>query len=394
MSTEVRTSNQSRASTKIVIGFVLLVALAWVGKWAYTRYSIGNKTFPPLAPGRVNLVGVDTSKGGYRIVVANGIAQLVISTQEEGLHEAGSDNSDSDTGSDDSSKKKRIPLKEMIQALEGNSAAIDPFVRKLNDITDEDLPSVVVNWTADDIRKAISKPGDPALRAKLEKDLNVHLDGTPLKEFYPRNFQRGIVILLPASLSVPTAQGRRVITGQVQFPFESLLMKALEERVQDIANLTDQSLAGYYGEVSQTFLKDPMKRENLAEVLDNAISERHTQQLTALPQKMMESIEILANESLITHASYSPEDTPKGKVFNMNVDLVPEGRDRLWKYSTGASKVGSQLLLVVNGVAIAAPKIGTELAQTNLTISNLPDESLVREAVDGINSVKGNSNTQ
>lgn len=393
MSTQVRTSNQSRASTKIVIGFVLLVALAWAGKWAYTNYSLKNKKFGPLAPGKVNLVGVDTTKGGYRIVVANGMAQLVMGAQDE-MKEAGSEGNDSDSGSDDPSKKKRIPLKEMIQTLEGNSAAIDPFVRKLNDITDDELPSVVVNWPAEDIRKAIATPGDPKLRAKLEKDLNVHLDGTPLKEFYPKNFQQGIIILLPASLTVPTSTGQRTITGTVQFPFTSMLMKALEQRVQDISNLTNQSLAGYYGEVSQVYLKEPLKRENLVEVLGDVISDKHVKQLTALPQRMMESIQVLANESLITRASYTPEDTPKGKVFNMNIDLTNEGRDRLWKYSTGASKVGSQLLLVVNGVAIAAPKIGTELAQTNLTISGLPDESLVKEAANGINSAKGNSNTQ
>src|SRR5207253_11132494 len=119
MSTQVRTSNQSRASTKIVIGFVLLVALAWIGKWAYTHYSLKNKNFAPLAPGRVNLVGVNTSKGGYRILVANGMAQLVMGTQEE-MKEAGADSSDSDSGGNDPSKKKRIPLKEMLQTLDGS----------------------------------------------------------------------------------------------------------------------------------------------------------------------------------------------------------------------------------------------------------------------------------
>jgi hypothetical protein len=48
---------------------------------------------------------------------------------------------------------------------------------------------------------------------------------------------------------------------------------------------------------------------------------------------------------------------------------------------------------VVDGVAVAAPRVGTELAQTHLTISNLPDERIVKDAVDKINSV-GNSSKQ
>jgi hypothetical protein len=70
-------------------------------------------------------------------------------------------------------------------------------------------------------------------------------------------------------------------------------------------------------------------------------------------------------------------------MHDLTVKLTPEGRDRLWQYSRG--RVNSQLLLIVNGIAIAAPRIQHELAQGELTITQMPDEVLVRDAVEIIN---------
>src|SRR6185436_14820256 len=77
MSTQVRTSNQSRASTKIVIGFIVLLGLGYLAKTLLDRQALSGFVAIPIAPGTVNLVGVDTRKGGYHIVVANTLAQLV-----------------------------------------------------------------------------------------------------------------------------------------------------------------------------------------------------------------------------------------------------------------------------------------------------------------------------
>lgn len=382
MSTEVRTSNQSRASTKIVLAFVALVAVAWFGKWLYTRQALANKVFPPLAPGVVNLVGVDTQKGNYRIIVANEVAQLVQSNNTDFKAD------DTQNESDDSgAQKKRIPVREMLRAISGEPAAVDRFVRVLNDMRDDDLPSVPVYWSAADIKKAVD--GDPVLKDKLEKDLNTRLDGTPLPTFRPSTFQRGIVIKLPVTLQAPTVSGRMPVTGEVQFPYKSLLMASLEKRVEEEPNLTATSLAGFYGEVAKRYVDDPARREKVGEVLKDTISEGNVQKLSRLPQQVMDSVTVLTNETQITKATYSSEDAPGGKLFNMRIDLTNEGRDRLWKFSR--DNLNTQILLVVNGIPIAAPRIKTELAQTNLTISNLPDETLVREATDLINKAKGNT---
>ena len=70
-------------------------------------------------------------------------------------------------------------------------------------------------------------------------------------------------------------------------------------------------------------------------------------------------------------------------MFDLSVDVSDEGRRRLWKYSK--ERVGTQLLLVADGIPIAAPRIQHELAQDSLTITQMEDEVLVRDAVEMLN---------
>ncbi|MEA2554280.1 MAG: hypothetical protein QOJ65_2456 [Fimbriimonadaceae bacterium] len=386
MSTNVRTSNQSRASTKLAIGFVLLVGLGFAGKALYERMTIGTKSYAPLSPGKLNIVGVDTRKGGYRIIVANGIAQLIqMSDEQFNASEANPDNPESSSG--DPSKKKRIPLKELLDTMQGKSESVGRFVAVLNDMKEDDLPSVKVFWTKDEVQKAIK--GDAALKSKLERDLNTRLDGMPLAEFRPSTFDRGIVLKVPITLRVTGPDGQKSVTGDLLVPFQSQLMRSLYQRVMEV-NLDRTKLAGYYAEEAQKLIEDPTKKQNVAEALENILSEENVRTLTALPQNVLSSVKVLANDSLITKASYTPEDTPKGQVYDMKIRLTDEGRDRLYQYSK--DNVKTQLLLVMNGIAIAAPTVGNKLAETELTISNLPDETLVRDATNIINSTQGAKN--
>jgi hypothetical protein len=378
MSTQVRTSNQSRASTKIVIGFVVLIAAAYFGYnyWAGTQ--LNGIHFPPLTPGKVNLVGVNTSKGGYHIVVANGLAQLVQSP----LGAFGPGNSDPGQADTDDSgaDKKRVPLKELIQTLQGKSSSAGRFVGVLNDMNENDVPANAVPWSSADVQKAVS--GNAALKDKLERDLNTHLDGTPLAEFRPSTFQNGIVIHLPVTLNVTVESGTKPVTGDLLFPFQSALMKTLEVRVKE-EGIDEHKLAGFYGEVGQSYIDNPSHRQDVGKALSQIISADNVKSLTTLPQTVLDSVQILANDSLITHASYTSKDADKGKLYDMSIDLTDEGRKRLWQYSR--NHVKDQLLLVVDGVAVAAPVVGTELAQRNLSISNMPDESIVEDATNKIN---------
>ena len=55
MSTQIRTSNQSRASTKIAIGFVVLLALGFGAKAWWENRSIGDSVITPIPPSTANL---------------------------------------------------------------------------------------------------------------------------------------------------------------------------------------------------------------------------------------------------------------------------------------------------------------------------------------------------
>jgi preprotein translocase subunit SecD len=70
-------------------------------------------------------------------------------------------------------------------------------------------------------------------------------------------------------------------------------------------------------------------------------------------------------------------------LHDLTINMTEEGRRRLWQYSK--SRVGTQLLLIADGIAIAAPRIQHELAQGNLTITQMRDEVLLRDATDMLN---------
>jgi len=272
----------------------------------------------------------------------------------------------------------------MIQTLQEKSAAVGPFVSILNDMKQEDVNDKAKDWSKADIEKALA--GDKSLKDKLQADLNTNLDGSPLAQFDPKTFQTGITIHLPVTMTIPSPTGDKQVTGDLLFPFQTRLMLALEQRVATESNLYDNKvLAGYYAEVAKPFMTDPKQRQNVAEALKQIISQANVDGMTELPQKVLGSLQILANDQLIKHALYTTEDTPKGPVCNMEIELTDEGRNRLWQYSR--DKVGTQLLLVVDGVAVSAIQIKDVLAQTNLTISNLPDETIVKNAVNKINSM-------
>src|SRR5689334_18042625 len=105
---------KTRSSTKILIGFVLVVAGAYFGYGFVSGLMVDRMKFAPLAPGSVNLVGVDT-RAGYYVIVANQVAQLVRGSMGEfkpGEHQE-----------TDDSQKKRVPIREMLKSLQGDAEA-------------------------------------------------------------------------------------------------------------------------------------------------------------------------------------------------------------------------------------------------------------------------------
>lgn len=371
-----------RSSTKIFIGFAALLGGGYFAYQAITYQMIMTTNFQPIKPGNVNIVGLDAG-AGYRIVVANQIAQLVQSSGGFGSSET------SEGGATEGAIKKRLPIKELLQTLQGNTEALGKLIMSLNDIREDDTwPTIRVVWRAEDLKKAIA--GDPKLHAKLVSDLNIELDGKPLATLRPSSLENGIMVDSPVAVKVNVSGKLVSMVGRVQEPYKPRLMKAIEKALSD-KNVTNTMMMGYYAEYAEKDFKSASQRENVANTLLDIISDKKARERAEAPERVLRNANVVVNESFISKAGYETYDTNDGKkAFNLNVELNDEGRKRLWKFSK--TRVGSQLLLVANGVAIAAPKIQHELAQGDLTITQMHDEVLVRDAVDMIND-KSDSKT-
>jgi hypothetical protein len=365
-----------RSSTKIVVGFVALAALMYFGYQLYAKQTVASLHFDPVVPGEVNLVGIDPG-AGYQIIVANDIAQLVeASTNFEG------DSAASGNGPESGAIKKRLPIKEMLGVLRGDPKDLGDFVAIMNDLREnEKWPTVYIVWQAEDIQKALA--GDKTLEAKLVRDLNVKLDGTPLAQLRPSALENGIIIDFPVSLHVNMQGQQKEVVGRIRQPYKPTVLKIVEEQIAD-KQVTPEMMAGYYGEAAKDLMSHPEKRENVRTSLENFISKANADRLREAPERILQNATVVANEHQIKRATTQTYDAGNKKLTDLTIELTDEGRQRLWKYSV--DKVGSDLLLIVQGVAVAAPRIERALTEQELTIKRMPDPVLAQDTADRLNA--------
>lgn len=359
-----------RSSTKIVIGFAVLTALGLSGYHYTMRMAIQSAHFDPVVPGKVNLVGVDAG-AGYRIIVANQMAQLVQASRDFGGKES------EDSGATEGAIKKRIPIREMLAVLRGDEKALGPFVMTMNDMSENDLPPVAPVWKQADIQKALS--GDAALEKKLVEDLNMKLDGTPLSQLRITSMENGIVVETPVKVTVNLNGQPKEVVGYVREAYRPRLMKAVEVRYAEKANLTQAMQAGFYREEAEKVINGEASKENVRKSLESIIAPEKSEERSKVADRVLKSATVVVNDSHISGANSREYDTPDGKRYDLNIRMTDEGSRRLWKYSF--DKVGSQLLLITDGVAIDAPRISHELRQGELTITQMRDRVLVEDAV-------------
>jgi hypothetical protein len=358
-----------RSSTKIGLGFALLAILSLSGYKFYMDLAIRNEHFDPPVPGKVNLVGIDPG-AGYKILVANQMAQLVEANEDFGGNESDSG------GATDGAVKKRIPIREMLEVLRGEEDAVGPFVMTMNDMSENDLPPVAPTWKAEDLEKALESDGP--LRKKLVRDLNMKLDGTPLSELRIASLENGIIVDSPVPVRVSIDGKATTIVGRVLEAYKPRVMQAAESRYADKPNLTRAMQAGYYQEEASKVLSGDAQKEDIAQSLRSMISETVAKRRAEAAERVLRSATVVVNESHITKAEKHEYDTTDGKRYNLQIRLTDEGRRRLWKHSH--DRVGTQLLLIADGVAIAAPRISHELSQGELTITQMRDRVLVDDA--------------
>ncbi len=384
-----------RASVKILIGFVGVSGGLYYGYRIVTDKMVFGRTYTEIKPGNVTLFGVDAGSG-YRIVVANQAAQLVQGGKQ-----------DLDVGQiervDEGETSKKIPMKQMMEILQGNEKDLGRFIMNLNNIKEggQNWPTNAPEWNSEDIEKALN--GDTALAKKLEFDLNTKLDGTPLDSVRLTSLLNGIIIKLPVPVKVMIAGEQKTLIGRVLEPYRTAFTIDVEDQFKE-KNATDDMVLGFYKEESRKLKVDPNQKENVGKALRARIDKKRGEEYRSAPEMILSKARIILNEDLVEKADYEEYDSSDGtKLYKINLHLTNDGRYRLWRYSKLLRedryriwefykwKDRGQLLFVVNGTAIAAPWVEHELSSRTVSITRLQDLELVKEAVDTINN-KGKGN--
>lgn len=359
----------------------MLLGLVYAGRELYAVFSLEQKDLPELTPTAVNLLGVDTS-AGYYIVVANRVAQLVLGRRSEF---AAPDERDSGMG--DTGEKKRVPIRELLEALQGNEESLSRFVMVLNDVNESEFPPDPTVWKSEDLERALD--GDEALKMKLEEDLNVKLDGTPLGVIRRTALESGILIESPLAIRVRGHGGRqeRVLTARFREPFQPRFCREVYARYSK-KDATTAMIAGYYREEANAIADDPQRREDVVASLQHRLDGRRLREYARVPEEVLNSVTVIVGNGQMVRASSRSYRQADGKDYlDLAITLTEEGRQRLWRYSRG--RVGSQLLLVCRGVAVAAPRINHELSQSEVTITQLSDRALAERTVETVNRREG-----
>lgn len=366
-----------RPSLKVGLTVAAVVAVLGGAYWGYGEIQLQNFNPKPIKPDEVSLIAVNTDIG-FGIRVANGVAQLV-KVEGGGQGFAAPDTTEA------TSDARRIPMRELLESLQGNEKSLVRLVAVLNNIDLDDLQPGTNTWTAADLDAALA--GDVFLEKKLTEDLNVQLDGTPLSEIRLSAVLNGIQILVPVSVNVNIEGENRTLVAQLPVSYQPAMTKKVAQIIEKIFEPSRPEIIGNYREVALTYTNDPATKEDVRKSLSNLISDSKKKSLAQGPEQVLQGATVLVNNSMVDGAKYTTRNDDKGNpIYTIRLTMNEEGRKRLWKYSRNSK--GSNLLVVVNGVAIAAPKITTELAGRELDLTDLREKRLVEDAVDTINELK------
>ena len=360
-----------RASTKILFGFVGLVAVGYGASYGYPKYMLSKVDLHPISSSDLCLLAI-SPKAGVKTIVANQMVQIVESSDV-----FRGDSGGGSGGVENGAVKKRIPVKELIGVLGGDPESAQAFVRKMRDI-DEDNAVVEAApiWTKDDLEKVFG--GDAVLQKKLEADLCMSMDGKPNPTINRITFFYGIRMKIPITVKVPNAVGSEIKTVDiVSFKprFMSQFYKNMQTKFYDKAQLQT-----YYS----SFLRDDKPESQMVvDAVRRIFSRTERSDELAKVTHIASNSTILVNQPMIESVSMQPQSDGKVTTYDLKIRLTPEGKNRLWKFS---SEGGTQILVVSKGVAIAAATIGTQLNSEELVIKQIADRRLVEEAVSLIHS--------
>jgi hypothetical protein len=360
-----------RASTKILFGFIGLVALAYGGGIGYTKWKLVGVDLHPIPSSDLCLLAIGPN-ARVKTIIANQMVQVVEASDKFG----GGESSDGG-GAQEGAVKKRIPVKELVEVLGGDSESAQVFVKKMRDINeDNETIEEAPIWTKGDILKAFG--GDALLKTKLDRDLCVTADGKPNQTLNRLTFFYGIRLKVPITLKVPNALGSEIKTDDI-VNFKPRFMTQFYKSMQNKLYGKDE-LQTYY----TSFLRDEQPAtQDLAETLNKVFKRTEGSDELKKAQRIASNSTILVNKSMIESVSMEEQSDGKVKTYDLKIRLTPDGKNRLWKFS---SEGGTQILVISKGVAIAAAIIGSQLNSQELVIKQIADKRLVEEAVSLVKS--------
>lgn len=348
-------------------------AIAFFGYRSYSMLRLKDVVITPINPGRISLVAVN-GDGRYKIVVANQLAQLVESSGS--VEDARSNRT--------ALNSKRLPIRELMQSLQLNEKALSKLIMNLNDFREDDLPPQKVVWRMEDLDKAFA--GDAALKKKLEHDLHVGLDGTPPDQINMDALLNGIVLDYPVKVKFTVGGKPHEMVARVQEHFQAQFAQGVWAAIEAKFNPPKEEIIGLYRERALGILEGKVPRQDLVAAIKGRYAPARLLALAKNPEFILSRATVLLNESFIEGATSQTHESKDGQILtDIEVKLTDEGRDRLWKYSF--DNKGFHLLLVVDGIAIAAPRISTELPGKSVSITQLPNEAIAADAVDLINTL-------
>jgi hypothetical protein len=354
---------------------IWVVTSGWFLFRAFGYLNLRNFEPTPVSSGEYfSLIAVAPGTG-YRIIVANEVAQLA---------EVDERDKDKAMSQQNLSNPKRLPIRDLVESLRGDEKALGNLVMSLNDINQDSLPPVRVIWGKEKLDKAFA--GDANTLRELERDLNMRLDGSPLETLNLDNLLRGIVLEIPVEIEVLIGGKPRKMIAKVQEAFLPPFAQRIENRLSERFNPPQNVILGIYRE---EYLREmDGRRDDLKAAIQARFDEGRLAQLREKPNRILSSAQVLVNETHFEGARYETIKGNNNKEFtNITIRLTEEGRMRLWKYSH--DRPGFQLLFIHRGVALAAPRISTELAESEVTITQLPNSELAIDAVESLNRVAG-----
>jgi hypothetical protein len=373
-----------RSSWKVAAVGVLSLAAVFSAWSIYSEQRLKNFTLTEIKPGRVNLIAIKPGQG-YRILIVNRVASLA-ETEGGGLG----------PGDPSASSMRRIRIREMLGALQGNEKDLGILIEWMNRLDPSELPPEELQWEQEDLMKALSGE-DPDLQDRLEQMLNVTVEGVPLHTINTDAIYYGIGIKSSVPVEVNIAGEPTTLYGKVRQPFQASFAKRFEAELDKKFEYSQEAIVGMYQEAARPIWDNPTSGQNIQRAINDHFSENRLKNLAEQPERILKSAKVILTEDHIVSVKKDSHTEGKKTFYNITMELTEEGRMRLWKYSHEIMKqnwlaryLGQksqswfQVMFIVDGVAVQAPIFRSELAEKTIRITRLQDETVAEDAVEKI----------